>query len=169
MTEAEIRAVLEKPIARELLTTSPLLHLAYDGPDGYPRNVPIGFAWDGSRLFVCSTPRAPKVKALRDRPRAAVSIDAGLMPPRLLLIRGDAEVEVVDGVPQEFLDASRKGISPEAFPAWEAQQRAVYDRMARIAITPRWARLIDFRTTLPQAVEEVLRAKGWRPPPGAGA
>ncbi len=31
--------------------------------------------------------------------------------------------------------------------------------MARISIEPRWAKLIDFETTLPQAVEEIVRRK----------
>jgi len=33
---------------------------------------------------------------------------------------------------------------------------AAYSRMARISITPEWAKLLDFETTLPQAVEELL-------------
>jgi hypothetical protein len=43
------------------------------------------------------------------------------------------------------------------------EQRAVYERMARVAIVPQWAKLIDFQETLPQAVDEVLRSKGWSP------
>jgi hypothetical protein len=32
--------------------------------------------------------------------------------------------------------------------------------MVAIAITPEWARLLDFETTLPQAVEELVRQRG---------
>jgi hypothetical protein len=42
-----IRHELEQPGAQELLTTAPLLRLAYTGSDGTPRVVPIGFLWTG--------------------------------------------------------------------------------------------------------------------------
>jgi hypothetical protein len=35
----------------------------------------------------------------------------------------------------------------------------MYESMAEIAITGRWARLNDFETRLPRAVEEVIRRK----------
>lgn len=35
--------------------------------------------------------------------------------------------------------------------------RALYKGMVRIVVTPTWAKLIDFETTLPTAVEELLR------------
>jgi hypothetical protein len=31
--------------------------------------------------------------------------------------------------------------------------------MVRITITPHWAKLIDFETTIPQAVEDLVRAR----------
>lgn len=43
------------------------------------------------------------------------------------------------------------------------QQRAVYERMARVANVPQWMKLIDLQETLPQAVDEILRLKGWWP------
>jgi hypothetical protein len=33
------------------------------------------------------------------------------------------------------------------------------DGMVRIVVTPSWAKLIDFETTLPSAVEELLRQR----------
>jgi hypothetical protein len=155
----EVMRVLDKPIARELLASTALMHLAYTGRDDYPRVIPIGFIWDGSTLTVCTAEHAPKVAALRRNPRVAVTIEAGTQPPRDLLIRGTADVEIVDGVPREYLDASRKGISPDQMAAFETQVRATYDRMARIRIQPEWAKLIDFETTVPQAIEEIIRRK----------
>ena len=35
--------------------------------------------------------------------------------------------------------------------------RGLYKQMARIAIEPEWAKLLDFETTVPSAVEELLR------------
>ena len=37
-----------------------------------------------------------------------------------------------------------------------------YDRMVRIVVLPTWAKLIDFETTLPSAVEELVRQRDER-------
>ena len=43
---------------------------------------------------------------------------------------------------------------------WMAALRSLYhDGMVRIGVTPSWAKLIDFETTLPSAVEELLRQR----------
>ena len=40
--------------------------------------------------------------------------------------------------------------------AWEAGVRSLYDAMYRIRVVPRWAKVLDFETTLPSAVEELV-------------
>ena len=40
--------------------------------------------------------------------------------------------------------------------------RSLYDGMVRIVVTPTWAKLIDFETTLPSAVEELVRQRDER-------
>ena len=40
-----------------------------------------------------------------------------------------------------------------------------YDRMVRIVVVPTWAKLIDFETTLPSAVEELVRQRDERQRP----
>jgi hypothetical protein len=35
--------------------------------------------------------------------------------------------------------------------------RSLYDGMVRMVVTPTWAKLIDFETTLPIAIEELMR------------
>lgn len=159
MSPKGVFRVLDNPIAGELLATTGLMRLAYTGRDGYPRAIPTGFVWDGSVLTVCTAEHAPKVAALRRDPRVALTIEAGTQPPRDLLIRGMAHVEIVDGVPPEYLDANRKVTPPEQMPTFETQVRAMYERMARIHIEPEWAKLIDFETTLLQAIEEIIRRK----------
>jgi hypothetical protein len=72
-------------------------------------------------------------------------------------VRGRARLEIVDGVPPEYLEGSRKFVGVEGMAAFEAQVRGLYKQMARIAIEPEWAKLLDFETTLPSAVEELLR------------
>lgn len=152
--EAALR-VLDTPSAQALLQSKLLLRLGYIGRDGYPRVVPIGHLWKRGRFVVCTASRAPKVKALQLNPRVALSMDTETQPPHILLVRGTAAVEIVDGVPSEYLEASRKYIPQEQWEAFETQVRGLYDQMARISITPEWAKLIDFETTLPSAVEEL--------------
>ena len=45
----EITEELEHPGARNLLESATLLRLAYNGSDGFPRVIPIGFYWKGAR------------------------------------------------------------------------------------------------------------------------
>jgi hypothetical protein len=142
----EITAELEHPGARDLLVSATLLRLAYDGSDGFPRVIPIGFHWNGSRIVVCTAATAPKVKALSSRPHVAVTIDVGDTPTaaKALLVRGLAGVEILDGVPDEYLAASAKVLSADQLTEFERQVRSLYDRMARISIEPVWARFFDF-------------------------
>jgi hypothetical protein len=57
--------------------------------------------WSGTAIVVCSAATAPKVKALRERPNVALTIDTIGAPAKVLLIRGVAKVEIVDGVASE--------------------------------------------------------------------
>jgi hypothetical protein len=78
-----------------------------------------------------------------------------------LLIRGRAELDFVDGIPDEYLQAtSTYEMTPEQRVEWEAEVRSLYhDGMVRIVVTPNWAKLIDFESTLPSAVEELVRQR----------
>jgi hypothetical protein len=64
----------------------------------------------------------------------------------------------VDGIPDEYLEAnSSYRMTPEQRAEWEQGVRSLYrDGMVRIVVTPTWAKLIDFETTLPSAVEELI-------------
>jgi hypothetical protein len=62
-----------------------------------------------------------------------------------------------NGVPPEYLTASRKAVAPEQWNAFEQQVRATYKQMARIKITPLWAKLLDFQTRFPTAIEKLMR------------
>jgi hypothetical protein len=74
----------------------------------------------------------------------ALTIDNENALPQALLIRGAADIEVVDGVPDEYIAASAKTMDAKQLKAFEAQVRSVYKQMARLAITPEWAKLFDF-------------------------
>jgi hypothetical protein len=159
MDTTAVAEVLARPWARRLLASSVPARLAYTGLDGDPRVVPVAFGWDGSRVTVCTVVGSAKVPALRRHPRVALTIDTEGFPPKVLLVRGAVEVEVVEGVPQVYVEASRRLVPPEAFDGWEAGVRALYDRMAVVTITPDRARLLDFETTLPRAVQDVIDRK----------
>jgi hypothetical protein len=144
MRAEELAAELNHPAARQLLQHPGPARLAYTGRDQFPRVIPIGFYWDGERLFLCTAVTAPKVQALSERPHVALTIDTDEAPQKALLIRGAAEIEIVDGVPPEYLAASAKSMGAAELQAFEAQVRGVYPQMARISVTPAWARCYDF-------------------------
>ena len=143
MTDDANLSDLQHPDAQTLLATSDVARLAYNGPDGFPRVIPTGFLWTGSALIACTASTAPKVKSLRARPQVALTIDAG-GPPRSLQIRGVASIEIVDGIPPEYLAAAAKSMSGDDLAGFEASVRAVYPQMARITVTPTRARYYDF-------------------------
>ncbi|MCW6005771.1 pyridoxamine 5'-phosphate oxidase family protein [Micromonospora sp. CPCC 205371] len=159
MRPEEITEVLNRPISQELLARD-VTRLAYVATDGTPRNVPIAFIWNGSEIVMCTSTNAPKLPALRANPMVALTIDTEMHPPKILLIRGRAELDVVDGIPDEYLQANGTyRMTPEQRVEWEAEVRSLYDSMVRIVVTPTWAKLIDFETTLPSAVEELVRQR----------
>ena len=162
MQPNEITAILNLPISQELLARD-VLRMAYVAKDGTPRSIPIGFTWNGTEIVMCTTKNAPKLPALRTNPMVALTIDTEGHPPKILLIRGRAELDVVDGIPDEYLQMNGSyQMTPEQRVEWEAEVRSLYDGMVRIVVTPTWVKLIDFETTLPSAVEELARQRAER-------
>jgi hypothetical protein len=157
MADQHVLDVINDPVSQRLINSNIPARLAYNGADGFPRVIPVGFHWDGARFLVGSPDIAPKVKALRERPQVALTIDTEGMPPNILLVRGVATVEVVDGVHEAFLNASRKRVSAAEWDEFEAGVRGLYRKMALIAIEPQWAKVLDFETRLPQPVEQLVR------------
>jgi hypothetical protein len=162
MQPDEITEVLDRPLSQELLARD-LTRLAYVAKDGTPRNVPIAFTWNGTEVVLCTSKNAPKLASLRRNPMVALTIDTEVHPPTMLLIRGRAELDVVDGIPEEYLQMNGSyAMTPAQRVEWEAEVRSLYDGMVRIVVTPTWAKLIDFETTLPSPVEELIRQRDER-------
>jgi hypothetical protein len=162
MQQHEIAEILDRPYSRELLARD-LARLAYVAPDGTPRTIPIAFTWNGTQIVVCTSKNAPKLASLRANPAVAVTIDTESHPPKILLLRGTAELDVVDGIPEEYLQMNGTyQMTPEQRVEWEREVRSLYDGMVRIVITPTWVKLIDFEQTLPSAVEELARQRAER-------
>lgn len=162
MNTTEITEVLNRPYSQELLARD-LTRLAYVAKDGTPRNVPIGFKWNGETIVMCTATNAPKLHSLRANPAVALTIDTEVHPPKMLLIRGTAELDEVEGIPDEYLQLNGAyQMTPEQRVEWEATVKDLYDSMVRIVVTPTWVKLIDFETNVPTPVEELLRRKAAR-------
>src|SRR5579859_5217794 len=112
---------MNRPISQELLARD-LTRLAYVAKDGTPRSIPIAFTWNGSTIVMCTPKNAPKLAGLRTNPTVALTIDTEVHPPLILLIRGRAELDVVEGVPDEYLQMNGTyKMTPEQRVHWEAE------------------------------------------------
>ena len=157
MNQSAIDEILNQPLSQELLARD-LARLAFIGLDGTPRAIPIGFVWNGSQIVMCTAKNARKLPALRRNPAVALTIDTETHPPKVLLIRGQAELDAVDGIPEEYFQWNGTyQMTPGQRAEWEAGVRSLYDGMVRVVVTPAWAKLIDFETTLPTAIEELMQ------------
>ena len=162
MQPAEIHEVLNRPLSQELLARD-LTRLAYVAEDGTPRSIPIGFTWNGSQVVMCTPTSARKLKALERNPVVALTIDTEVHPPKILLIRGAAVLDAVEGIPDEYLQMNGSyEMTPEQRVHWEAEVRSLYDGMVRIVVTPTWAKLIDFDETLPSDVAGLIQQRDER-------
>jgi nitroimidazol reductase NimA-like FMN-containing flavoprotein (pyridoxamine 5'-phosphate oxidase superfamily) len=157
MDAKEIDEELGQPGPRDLLEQA-VLRLAYNGSDGDPRVIPIGFLWTRHRIVICTATTSPKVSALSARPHVAATVDAGETPAdaRSLLIRGTATLETVDGVPDEYIAAASKVLDADQIPVFESNVRSMYEQMVRISIQPTWAKFFDFGSgRLPAFLQEL--------------
>ncbi|MGI5128653.1 pyridoxamine 5'-phosphate oxidase family protein [Pseudonocardia sp. CA-107938] len=159
MDAQTVTATLAKPIARELLDSA-MGRFSYLGADGEPRVIPIGFWTKGEQIAFATVVGSAKVAAISENPRVALVVDRFGMPPRSLLVRGSATVEIVDGVPAEYLAGAPKLMPAEAVEGWRAGVQALYSQMAVITITPDHVVLHDFETTLPKAVADLVAQHG---------
>jgi len=159
MTKDEITAILATPYSQDLLNGSEPARMAYTGLDGAPRAIPIGFWCEGDQIVMATAPKSAKVAALRKNPKVALTIDTAAFPPKVLLIRGDAQVELVQGVPEGYLVAGHKVMTDEQYPDWVTGVKGLYDQMVVLTITPTWAKLLDFETTIPKSVEDLIHEK----------
>jgi hypothetical protein len=156
----DVAGVMTKQISQQLLAEEPILRLAYTGLDGGPRVIPIAYLWDGASFRMWTIPISAKVRALQADPRVAITVDIVGPPPRVLLARGRAQLETVDGVPDGYLDASHRTMPRGAWDGFDSQVRALYEQMVAITVAPDWAKLLDFETTAPSAVEQLVRERG---------
>jgi hypothetical protein len=144
--------LLEHPVSKELLQSSIPARLAYVWTDGTPRVIPIWFHWNGRELVLATPPKAPKLRALAKNPKVSLTIDDNQFPHKVLLIRGTARLESVDGIVPEYAAAAERYFGREQGQAWVQQLRGMIPSMVRITITPEWVGLLDFQTRFPSAL-----------------
>ncbi len=151
---------LNDQIAQELLSSREPAKIAYVWTDGTPRVVPIWFHWNGQEIVLGTPGAAPKVKALETRPEVALTIDTNTWPHHVLIIRGEARVEHMSGVVPEYALAAERYLGPEQGSAWVQQAGGMLKDWARVAITPKDVRIIDFETRWPSAIARAMAGQG---------
>ena len=147
-------SLLHDPVAQQLLESRIPARLAYTWEDGSPRVVPIGFHWNGTELVFGTPVDAPKLKVLRDGVPVAVTIDSESRPYRVLLLRGNVQVDVVDGIAPEYALMTRR-LKARCWPG-AAQELAAICPHGAIRVLPTWAGLLDFETRFPSALERAM-------------
>jgi hypothetical protein len=144
--------LLQHPASQELLHSKIPARLAYVWMDGTPRVVPIWFHWNGQNIVMASPPKAPKLKALAKNPKVSLTIDDNTFPHKVLLIRGTARLETVQGIVPEYEAAAARYFDAATAKGWLTQLRSLVSSMVRITITPEWVGLLDFQTRFPSAL-----------------
>jgi hypothetical protein len=148
--------LLRDPIAQQLLVSTTPARLAYLWHDGAPRVVPIWFHWNGEEIVLGTPTKAPKVRALSAHPKVALTIDGTSWPYKVLQIRGTASVTIVTGVVPEYAAAAERYFGQDQGKAWVGQVGGMFPEMARVAIKPEWAAVLDFETRFPSAIEAAM-------------
>jgi hypothetical protein len=144
--------LLRAPAAQEMLQSKEPARVAYIGPDELPRVVTMQFHWTGDELVLTSIASLPKVRALREHPDVAITIDTFA-----IAIRGRASVTEVEGVVPEAYLANCRYIGKEAADGWAQWISQQGTKVARIAVRPRWVSLLDYQTRFPQGWPDHLR------------
>jgi hypothetical protein len=154
-------ALLEDPVAQELMQSDIPARLAYVGMDGLPRVVPVWSGWNGKELVIVSPSTSAKLKSLAKNPNVALTIDSTAFPWHVLLVRGVARIENVEGLAPEFLNFACRYMGEEAGRGFCDMYAAVVSRMpepgsARITVTPSWVSINDFETRFPPQIAPYL-------------
>ena len=145
-------SLLQHPASQELLRSKIPARIAYIATDGTPRVVPIWFHWNGREIVMATPPKAPKLRALAKNPKVSLTIDDNTFPHKVLLIRGSARLEAVEGIVPEYVACAERYFDPELAKNWLGQLRTMVSSMVKITVTPEWVGLLDFQTRFPSAL-----------------
>src|SRR6202162_344867 len=121
--------LLQHPVSLELLESRIPARLAYVWMDGTPRVIPIWFHWNGREFVMGTPPKAPKLKALAKNPKVSFTIDDNTFPHKVLLIRGTARLEPLNGIVPEYATAAERYFGPEQGQGWVNQMGSMVLRL----------------------------------------
>ena len=144
--------LLQHATSKELLESKIPTRLAYVWTDGTPRVIPIWFHWNGREIVMASPPKAPKLKALAKNGKVSLTIDDNVFPHKVLLIRGSARLQNLDGIVPEYALAAERYFGGEQGKAWVEKLGSMISSMVRITVKPEWVGLLDFQTRFPSAL-----------------
>jgi len=153
-------ALLDLPVAQELLRSPLPARFAYVRRDGTPDVVPIGFHWNGQEFVLGTSPHSVKMHTISDGDPVALTIDTDRMPYKVLRVRGSARTDVVTGIAPEYEAMTLRTLGDEVGRGWIEQLRPVTADMARIFVTPEWVCVQDFETRFPNELERAMEAAG---------
>lgn len=70
----------------------------------------------------------------------------------MLLIRGHARLETVQGIVPEYVLAAERYFDPTTRKMWLDQLSSMIEEMVRITVKPEWVGLLDFETRFPSTL-----------------
>jgi hypothetical protein len=142
-------SVLDEPKSQELLHSTNMVHLAYNGPDGTPRVMPVWFAWENDEVVICSIIAAKKIKSLTNGTRVALEIDEPGWPYHRLQIRGEISTSTFPSIVPGYKDTAIRYLGDQFGSMFIGQLESFGIPMVRIAIKPDWVGLYNFETRNP--------------------
>jgi hypothetical protein len=157
LPQGDVR-LLETDLAAQLLHSSIPARLAFVAIDGTPRIVPTWFEWNGAEIVMVTYVAGPnvgirhpaaRIAALRANPTVALTIDTETFPSQSLTMRGQAEIDEVDGLAPEYVASAHRYLGDAAAAAMVAAMDQPGTVQARIVVRPTWVGLLDFATRLP--------------------
>ena len=121
-----------------------------DGRDakGHPHLVPL----ERTRLRDGDSTESTETKSPRKKFQVSLTIDDNNFPHKVLLIRGTAHLDTVEGIVPEYVAAAERYFGREQGQAWIKHLRGLIPGMVRITVTPEWVGLLDFQTRFPSAL-----------------
>jgi nitroimidazol reductase NimA-like FMN-containing flavoprotein (pyridoxamine 5'-phosphate oxidase superfamily) len=99
MTAAQVEAFLARPMIARLATSL----------DDRPRILPMWYRWDGSALWMETSPTFRNYRIIKQNPRVAVAIDESLGGLHLRAILMGGRVEIIEE-PEDFVQAGVRRI-----------------------------------------------------------
>jgi hypothetical protein len=82
----------------------------------------------------------------------SLTIDDNNFPHKVLLIRGTASLQQVEGIVPEYAATAERYFGLERGQACIQQVRGIMSTMVKVTIAPEWVGVLDFQTRFPSAI-----------------